>query len=67
MIKKEFSFASIRICINNNLPKSNSDLYIRGLHQLTKLCGHEYDAIRDKALKVFSVVAGRFGWKLMEV
>jgi hypothetical protein len=66
-IKKEFSFANIRICIINKWPKSNADFYLRGLQQLVMLCCHEYDAIREEAIHVFSVVARSFGWRVMEV
>lgn len=64
--QKEFSHASVRKCTNGK-NKVLTNLYLEGLSQLTSLCGHDYDSIRNKAVSIFGPVASRFGWRLTDI
>lgn len=38
--------------------------FLTALRLLANTCGHEYDAIRSKANKIFQEVSCRFGWRI---
>ena len=64
--QKEFSHASVRKCTNGR-NTSLTNFYLEGLSQLTLLCGHDYESIRNKAVSIFGPIASRFGWRLTEI
>lgn len=64
--QKEFSHASVRKCTNGK-NQALTNLYLEGLSQLTSLCGHDYESIRNKAVSIFGPIASRFGWRLTDI
>ena len=41
--------------------------YLHSLRLTASACGHEYDAVRSQAQKVFQEVSSRFGWRIESV
>ena len=61
----QLSFLSIRKCVQPKHPSSR--VFGLGIYQLARLCQHEYDAIRSKALAGFFRLHSRFGKHAMIV
>jgi hypothetical protein len=59
--EKELSYQSI---FNEQRKYQTRSEYVVALSNIAKICGHEYDAIRSKAIKIFKEVSSRFGSSL---
>jgi hypothetical protein len=59
--EKALSYQSISQEQRTHQSKSE---YLITLNHIAKTCGHEYDAIRSKAVKIFKEVSSRFGSSL---
>lgn len=56
----ELSFQATRACLHGD---ATSALYAKLMKQLVSLHMHEYDAVRNTAAKLYSMISKRYGWQ----
>ena len=61
--EKQFALVMSRKCLHKKNYPESSQLLMNLLHNVVELCCHEYDVIRNKALKVYVKVSSRYGWR----